>query len=687
MKSLPPYTQPVIPPLPKNQNLKSQKGTYRIISDKPFTELEKIRFYQGIQVINNKSLVIKEYLLPEGEFNDKEVNERKDKFEELTNVNLKNKGGQDFRLVVPYDAIAPRDERRCYLITQPINNAITLREYLKQLNSPLNSKQVREVLKQVLQTLWFLHTQKVRLPNGEVLYGLAHGNLSLDSLLIVTHNQQFFIYLCDLALWEDLFKSPTAKITVHSPEQDLQDLGRLSLYLLWGADQHPDNGKPIDYKNEQHWSQVQDITLNIFIRRLLGIDTPFTDPREALHTLLVTESQSETQKAEQPIIQELESEIKPAKTTINLLKVILICLSLGFLGSLTFRLVWSQISTAAAEISGNKTSQTAYSLIKDVTDVPTGKFQYTSAKSEGTWGYLMTTPGLLSPNNKFDKVLRERGMKLQLNYKSVNSLNEALNQIEKKKVDFFITQHAGNFGLPLQDKQLTSETIAYEGIVIFVPFSDSQREGSIPQGLNGKISLEQLRRLYSGQITNWKELDNKLPDLPVKLYIPIEKAVVQRFKEIIFKNYPLEAERFQRLIDQKIITEQETINTLRSNILADFENRKNGGVGFGLLSKVYNQCSVYPLSVGEKGKEVQPLVQNNGEDINPKLDLCNDKGSYKPNAEAFSQQRYLFVSPIAVVYPDDAIRSQAGKSFAKILKTDEGQKLLEETGLIPQNKK
>ncbi|KYC42246.1 hypothetical protein WA1_19900 [Scytonema hofmannii PCC 7110] len=686
MKSLPPSAKSAIPPLPKNQTLKSQKGTYRIISNVPFTELEKVRFYQGVQIVSHKSLVIKEYLLPEGEFNNTEVSDRKEKFEQLISINLKQKGGQDFRLVIPYDAIAPRDERRCYLINEPINNAITLREYLKQLNSPLTSKQVREVLKQVLQTLWFLHTQKVRLPNGQVLYGLAHGNLSLDSLLIVTNNHQFFIYLCDLAIWEDLFQSPTAKITTHSPEQDLQDLGKLSLYLLWGADRHPDNGKPIDHKNEQHWSQVKDITLKRFIRRILGMETPFADAREALHTLLATEFQSETQQAEQLIIQEVESEKKPATTTKNLLKVILICLSLGIFGSLSGRLVWSQISTAA-EMSDGKTSQTAYSLIKDIINVPTGKFQYTSAKSEGTWDYLMTTPGLLSPNEKFGQVLSDREIKLQLSYKSVNSLNEALNQVENKKINFFITQHASNFGLPLQDKQLTSETIAYDGIVIFVPFSDAQRVGSIPQGLNGKISLEQLRRLYSGQITNWKELDDKLPDLPVKLYIPIEKAVVQRFKEIIFKNYPLEAERFQQLIDQKIITLQETINTLRSNILADFENRQNGGIGFGLLSKVYNQCSVYPLSVGEKGKEVQPLVQNNGEDINPQLDLCNDKGSYKPNAEAFSQKLYPFVSPIAVVYPNDEIRSQAGKSFAEILKTDEGQQLLKETGLIPQNKK
>jgi hypothetical protein len=66
---------------------------------------------------------------------------------------------------------------------------------------------------------------KFRFPSGQVQLGIAHGNLSLDSLLIAKNqngtagngfnnsatlsseilNTDFFIYVCDLALWESLF--------------------------------------------------------------------------------------------------------------------------------------------------------------------------------------------------------------------------------------------------------------------------------------------------------------------------------------------------------------------------------------------------------------------------------------------------------------------------------------------------
>jgi ABC-type glycerol-3-phosphate transport system substrate-binding protein len=38
---------------------------------------------------------------------------------------------------------------------------------------------------------------------------------------------------------------------------------------------------------------------------------------------------------------------------------------------------------------------------------------------------------------------------------------------------------------------------------------------------------------------------------------------------------------------------------------------------------------------------------------------------------------------LVVVYPKDETRSDAGKKFAELLKTDEGQRLLSEAGLVP----
>ncbi len=735
--------QAVIPPLQKNNDIQGRKGRYRITSDRPVKEVERARFYEGIQLPNNKPILIKEYLLPAAHFNQQEARQRKEEFEQIASVNLKNGGGQDFRLLGFWEAIAPRDERRCYLITEQIDNSVTLREYLEQTNRPMTSKQVREVLNQVLQTLWFLHNQRVRFPNGEVRTGLPHGNLTLDSLLIATNHQQslidadeeqFFIYLCDLALWENLFKPLTSKPVSPSPEKDLKDLGYLSFYLLSGGDTHPVYGQRPDPKNEQNWMKI-DNSLKLFIRHLLGLDLPFTNADHARQALAAVPEQEIEKQVEKTIEAEKKTRVNSAKINASQIFLLLIFLAIGLTGVFYWKTILAQIPEMSAPISNSK-----YSKISEVSNVasctskdasaksegtfnylmtqlsigshhkkidngknaPGCTFKFTSAKSQGTWNYLMTQPSLVSPGKTFGQELSDRDMKLKLSYEGANSLDEVIKKVQAKKADFFITQlvDENNFKEQLTKNNLNHQKIApiaYDGILVFVPFSDSQREGSISQALNGKITFEQLRRLYIGEITNWKQIDNKLPDLPVKLYIPLEEEVVNRFQELVFKNDSDQIKKFDQLINAGKITRLETRQTLGTKILGDFENGKNGGIGFGILSNVYGQCSVYPLSVGEQGHEVQPLVQNNGKDINPKTNLCNDKGNYHPNVDAFAQKLYPFGYTIAVVYPDvqsltqqaennfaEIIKSQqAGRNFADILKTEEGQNLLSEAGLVP----
>ncbi|MEL6166157.1 MAG: hypothetical protein AAFR37_21235, partial [Cyanobacteria bacterium J06628_3] len=70
--------------------------------------------------------------------------------------------------------------------------------------------------------------------------------------------------------------------------------------------------------------------------------------------------------------------------------------------------------------------------------------------------------------------------------------------------------------------------------------------------------------------------------------------------------------------------------------------------------------------------------------INPKLDLCNDKGSYRPNYKRFIHdsklEKYPFRFAVAVIYPTE---QEEGKLFADMMLTHEGQTLLKEVGLVP----
>ncbi|NJK52636.1 MAG: protein kinase family protein [Leptolyngbyaceae cyanobacterium SU_3_3] len=182
-----PLHSPNVPLLPDDKDLRGRRGKYRR-EGAVVQVTDQSRLYQGKLVFNQKPVLIKEYLLLERYFNPTEARQVKDRFANLANLNLKAGVGQDFRVVAPWDVIAPphSSDRCCYLITEPILNSLTLKEYLTK--RTMSAKQVRSFLSQVLQTLWFLHHQRVRLSSSELRPGIAHGNLNLDSLLIVSNS-------------------------------------------------------------------------------------------------------------------------------------------------------------------------------------------------------------------------------------------------------------------------------------------------------------------------------------------------------------------------------------------------------------------------------------------------------------------------------------------------------------------
>jgi hypothetical protein len=91
---------------------------------------------------------------------------------------------------------------------------------------------------------------------------------------------------------------------------------------------------------------------------------------------------------------------------------------------------------------------------------------------------------------------------------------------------------------------------------------------------------------------------------------------------------------------------------------------------------------VYPLAIGESNA-VSPLLDREQKPITPRIDLCNEKGNYFPDYGGFINGRYPLAYPIAAIYPLDNRRVPVGERFAAMLSTEEGQRLLQKTGLIP----
>ncbi|AGY58925.1 substrate-binding domain-containing protein [Gloeobacter kilaueensis] len=646
----------------EKSEIRGTRGTYRIESLLGTRGMG--RLYQATQAGSNQPCVVKEYLLPGRCFNKEETRQRKDAFMRVAGLTPADGKNQDFRLVSPWEAVADQQGERCYLITRSALEASpTLAGYLSD-NGAMSALQVRSVLNQVLQTLQFLHSQKFRFPSGQVQQGMAHGNLSLDSLLIAENaaEQQFFIYVCDLALWERLFDPPSMRsLEDPLPQQDLTALGSVAFYLLAGQTNDPVTGQYLDPRDPSQWPTVEP-RLQEYLYRLMGFDMPFDSADSARAALFKLPGE------EQAVVTTgLVEQDKKDKANIKLfvlLAVLIVLMLLGFLF-----IFWPNRDRWFPKPTPVDTRVPGF---EDVSGVPEGNFSYV-AERNGTWSYLMQ--GKPTNDQQLADILTQPRTKVQMQYTPVVSANideqsQPVRLVQLIKSDFAITSLIDDLSDDLEAKP-----IAYDGLVIYVAFL--KRPG-LHIALGGQISMDNLQKIYTGQITNWKDLGG--PDLPIKPYAPTEPEAVRMFERLVLANDP-----------QKIATFKSTATVLptrETQILAkdELERGRSGIISFSTLFKAYKQCSGYPLAIDAGSGAVQPYLQNDpvyrGQPINPGVNLCGDK-DYYADADAFTQRRYPLSFPLAVVYPKDNSRPTSGLKFAELLTTRQGQQYLEKLGVVP----
>jgi hypothetical protein len=357
----------------------------------------------------------------------------------------------------------------------------------------------------------------------------------------------------------------------------------------------------------------------VFLQRLMGIGIPFESAQIARQALLKL-------PPEAPIVYRW-CRLFQRKRKSSKLSDFLVSFRYSWFGLLGLLIWWLWPKPQVAESAGDELS---LCCINKVSAIPSGKFTYT-AEQEGTWNYTVQQKNLVSDGKTLEEELEKRQPKLQLNYQPQDSTQTALAKVSSEETDFALTSLIRP--LPIE---MESQTVAYDGLVVFVAFSYSQREKSLPQALNGQITFEQLRQLYTGQITNWRELGG--PNLAVRLYIPDETEAVRIFEQRVLKdNQTIQSFRkLQRKGDPPDtftnswvpeIYRFPTFKMLRQ-VIQDFESEGAGmgAIAFGKLSQVFGQCSVYPLALKEgKTDFVHPLIQDNQQPVNPTTDLCDIK--------------------------------------------------------------
>ena len=612
--------------------------------------------FEGFDGVSKQPVIIKYYerssiLLSQAEFLAYQQN-----FQTLLGLRLPdNQPHEDLRVNWPIDAVKDsHNEDRVFVITPHQNYGPTMRQWLERQPKPLAPTKVRVIIGQILQSLMHLHHQPIRMVSDQRQVGLAHGNLSLDSVSWVDRSGEDFFYLNDLAIWERLFQqSSSASSNISTPElftldskrQDLVDLALLGFNLLQAGDITEPDRLQSDVPND-------DSALIEFLGQLKHRKFQHSDAAwQAWLRLQPLAMRDAFTLYQPPAIAQ-----KPNSNPWRLIAGGALLALMAFVGG------WWLMRSRFSEIASLPC------CLDQVERVPEGEFTYATI-NKGSWERALGKANLLGVENlAISNSIETVHKSFNLTNQDVETIEEAINLVNDGKVDFAVIPLIDNVNLPAE---LGYEIIAYDGLTVFVPFSYDPRRGGIPKELKGQMPLEDIQNLYTRELSrndpfsSLFQSENK-EDLQVfqKEVLAGDESLVEAFNEAVHETKPA----------------AEMLRTM----LANFEGNDQSSLGFATLSHVMKQCSIYPLAISVAGKDaVQPMVMRDGEAISPKTNLCDDKSLYQPNVDVFKRNDYPLAFPIAVIFPRDNSQPVAGQKFAEMMRTLEGQQLLLEANLVP----
>jgi phosphate transport system substrate-binding protein len=177
------------------------------------------------------------------------------------------------------------------------------------------------------------------------------------------------------------------------------------------------------------------------------------------------------------------------------------------------------------------------------------------------------------------------------------------------------------------------------------------------------LTLEQLKGIYSGQITNWKQINGQ--DIPITIFArdPKTSGTVELFAE-------------QVLGGQSFGANLQVVPTVTQGIrrLA----KTPGGIFFASAPELVPQCSIKSLSIAREARKFVAPYQGNP--VPP--DQCQNRRN-QINTEGFRTTqypltRYLYV----IVKANGKIEEQAGNAYADLLLSNQGQAAISNAGFV-----
>lgn len=204
----------------------------------------------------------------------------------------------------------------------------------------------------------------------------------------------------------------------------------------------------------------------------------------------------------------------------------------------------------------------------------------------------------------------------------------------------------------LRGLKLTEIPVAIDGIAVAVH----------PEINISGLTIENLKNIYAGKILNWKELGG-----PNSKITPYSKQNKGGTVEFFVKNV-LHKEKFGKNV-KKVGTTTEGLEKVTQN---------RGGIFYGSAPELVTQCGIKTLPIARVGEKFvppykEPLISHYQ---CPKKRNQVNKAAFRSGE--YPMTRRLFV----VVKQNDKIEEKAGRAYARLMLTQEGQKLISEAGFV-----
>jgi phosphate transport system substrate-binding protein len=339
-----------------------------------------------------------------------------------------------------------------------------------------------------------------------------------------------------------------------------------------------------------------------------------------------------------------------------------IAIPVGLLLTAVIGLIWwNNKNPQLLSINSEKGTVGAFSQIKDV---PTGTFKFGGST---TWATTRQA------NIAIDSIIKGAFPEYNIEYIDNNSPSANIRSISTGKCDKKPGSNTGicwliegdldfaQSSVPLAKSKyadvaaanrLKEEAVGYDAVTMVV-----NRELNIPG-----LTIEQLRGIYTGKITNWSQVNG--PNLPITPFSLSESSgTFSSFKDLVLQPGDQMKATF-------VGTNSEGLQKIKSG---------KSGIYYGSAKEVIvDSCLTQPIPIGKTVNTFKPYQ----EPLQP-LSACLKGERNKINPEVIKNQTYPLTRKIYVIIKADGTnRQKAGEAYVKLLKTKQGQELLERAGFV-----